>query len=267
MISKEVSRAALLATAFASFGLAVSAHAGVISMSVDTSDPFGAESSFIAGAVAFTTEDFEDIAVGKKDTSVSALATDVGGFQATGLAGKTSGQCQNVGDGACDDLAVLDHATSPFSGRYDTSDGDGDDAGRGRWLDSNDVSEISWVIDDSNAPGANALGLFVMDVADVGATMTINLVDGTSWSEQIAFFVSESNGKLAYVSAVADMAITSATVRFANIAGNIRGDGFGIDNVTLARTTSVPEPGSLLLLGGGLLGMLVARRRRTQPAG
>lgn len=49
------------------------------------------------------------------------------------------------------------------------------------------------------------------------------------------------------------------TVRFRGLDN----DGFGMDNVLYGARATVPEPGSLALLGAGLLGWHLTRRRRT----
>jgi hypothetical protein len=54
------------------------------------------------------------------------------------------------------------------------------------------------------------------------------------------------------------VAFTSASLVFDNGAGE--NDGWGIDGVTLAK---VPEPGTLALLGLGLAGLSIARRRKS----
>src|SRR5262245_5019386 len=96
------------------------------------------ESAYLAGlgGLSVLTEDFEGFAGGTYSGEPGALLTSVGTFVPV-----TPGN-DNIGAGcgaACNDgLAVLDAATTPYSGRF-AVEGAG-----GNWLDSNDYKRMSW---------------------------------------------------------------------------------------------------------------------------
>lgn len=211
--------------------------------------------AFTAGKRGFVTEDFEGFST---KTSTDPLGTKVGTFAGFGT-GKTSGACIL----GCDEIQVLSTANSPFSGRVDTTNGAGD----GQWLDTNDKPEVVWsfdVADNTSVSDADYafdkftdLAFFMTDVADVRATLTVTFDDGNSASDTIS---GQGNGTINFVTAAFASPATSATVTFENTSGNIRGDGFGIDDVTIA----VPLPATFGLFGIGLLGLgLLAGRRKT----
>lgn len=226
--------------AIAGICLLYTAPAHAITINIDSSDPFASQSAFEAGLSNTTKEDFEGFSA---LTFGDPISTSVGDFSGTGADG--TGVCLN----GCDELVVLDSDTTPFSGRFNTT------SGGNNWLDSNDISEVTW--DISTGGGLfNALGFMLMDPSDVGATLTIELVDGSSVSETITF--SQSNGTLFYVSAVLDGLASSAMLTLTN-SNDFTNDGFGIDDAVVG---TVPEPGMLTLLGLGLAALGFSRRKK-----
>lgn len=124
------------------------------------------------------------------------------------------------------------------------------------WLDSNDATEVKWTLGAPLTGKFNAFGFYLYDASDISADLTLTLADNslvTLAIEQVLY--PEPNGNSKYISVVANQNILDATLTFA---ASTNYDGWGIDNVTVGH---LPEPGTLLLMGLGLLGLGAARRR------
>ncbi|WP_347330120.1 PEP-CTERM sorting domain-containing protein [Marinimicrobium locisalis] len=165
-----------------------------------------------------------------------------------------AGQVYTHADLAADDgdnLKIESAATGEFSREPLSSDGPDD-----FWLDSNDAKEVTWDFDSGDVVGTNydAFGFYLADPADVAAQLTLHFTDGTS-SDALTIPFEQVNGSVGYVTVKSDMSIIGGTLTFDNSASN---DGWGIDDVTVGK---LPEPGTLLLMGLGLLGLGAARRR------
>jgi len=126
------------------------------------------------------------------------------------------------------------------------------------WLDSNDAVKVTWDIYNGVAGDFNAIGFYLADASDQGATLTLTLADNTTYMTELATaeLDDENPSSLKFVSITSDMNIVNAKLTFDN--NRDTNDGWGIDNVTLGK---LPEPGTLLLMGLGLLGLGAARRR------
>lgn len=133
----------------------------------------------------------------------------------------------------------------------------------GQWLDSNDAEIVEWTIGDGEGGKFNALGFFLSDANDQGASLTFTFVDGITetlnLNEALGGSMGDNlgNGNIAWVTLFSDTFFNTATLTFDN--GFDENDGWGIDTMTIAR---VPEPGTLALLGLGLAGLSLTRRRR-----
>ncbi len=211
----------------------------------NTSAPDAAEALFLgslgAGAV---TENFDNFTAG---TQQGTFSTSVGDF--TMAVAGSNGLCTgNYGTfGGCDNgLVILDSGTTPFNGRFATSPDN--------WLDSFDARELHF----APIAGVNAIGMFISDPNDAGGRFQFTLSSGDLIDGDLGRLLGNSaisNGRLYYVTFTSSHDITRLSIITHN-----RDDGFGIDDVTVAR---VPEPGTLALLGLGLLGAGAMRRRRT----
>ncbi|MBB3170095.1 PEP-CTERM sorting domain-containing protein [Simiduia aestuariiviva] len=171
----------------------------------------------------------------------ASYSTNVGTFTLV-TAGNAGANLHN------DHLMIESSKTGEF-GRESLASDDSD-----FWLDSNDAKVVTWDFDNITTAGMNAFGFFMADASDVGATLTLLFDDGT-YSDSYVISPYLASGNMGYVSVKSSMNIMGATLTFNNSNGN---DGWGIDDVTVGR---LPEPGTVLLLGLGLLGLGAARRR------
>ncbi len=228
-----------------SFLFAASAQAVTINVHDDAAAGWAEFNSFLGTTVA--TEDFNGLGgtqvIGSGDhdsweNKASSFNTNVGVFT-----------LNDVGQGGLnvhnDELMIESQETGEF-GRQDLPKAEDD-----FWLDSNDARKVTW---DFSAPAGswfNAVGFELADASDVSADLTLWFSDGTSSTIKYP----QANANLKFVSIYSDTNILGGSLVFDNSTGN---DGWGIDNVTLG---TLPEPGTLLLMGLGLLGLGAARRR------
>jgi hypothetical protein len=206
-----------------------------------------AEAAFLAGLTSFVTEDFETGFVpGDRSPSYD---TAVGTFTAVTPGNSDIGAA--CGTQCLDGLAILTDGTTPYGGRF-AVEGD-----NGTWLDSNDYKKMTWEANDSY----ESVGFFLTDLNDVGARLSITSFDSESTEVDLGslFATGLSNGRIYYVT-IEDSAGISR-LDFYSDPGRTRNDGYGIDRFTAAQ---VPEPGTLFLLGAGLVA-LATRRRLPRP--
>ena len=204
-----------------------------------------AESAFLSGLDVSVTESFEGFTPVFKATT---LSTSVGSFQQI-VKGNDISNCITPPVSGCTGLVVLNASESPFAGRFAT---DG-----AHWLDSNDSKTMTF----EGATPWTSIGFYLTDPNDAGATINLKGFDGsgTEVLSTILFPSSLPNGNVYYVSIFAEEGLKSLTFYSDAGGGN---DGFGLDNFTVGNVAStVPEPGSMLLLGAGLLGLAAFRRR------
>ncbi|WP_349556658.1 PEP-CTERM sorting domain-containing protein [Marinobacter sp. NFXS9] len=200
-----------------------------------------AETNFLAKLKSgYLTEDFESYTAGTTSQS-NSIATSVGTFTQD-VAG-SGGDCGNLGFTCNGGVAILDDGSSPFGGRFATPSG----SDNANWLDSMDSEEMTF----SLTPGFNALGFYITDPNDVGGRMTVG---STTFTFEDIFGSALGNGNVFYITLFDSEGLGDVTFY-----ANASDDGYGIDNVTVGE---VPEPGSLALLGLGLAGIGVMRRRK-----
>lgn len=228
------------------------AQAATINISYSTSAT--AEADFIASLTGgiTATETFEDEATngnaeyfGGNDQSnwedrAVSYSTDVGTFELV-----TAGQ--SIGNPNNHQLMIESARTGEF-GRQAIEDNDD------FWLDSNDAETVVWTLGAPLSGSFNAFGFWLADASDVSADLTLTFSDGSSSNWSLITYP-QANGDLKYVTVTSSQNILGGTLTFSNTTDN---DGWGIDNVTVG---SLPEPGTLLLMGLGLLGLGAARRR------
>lgn len=203
-----------------------------------------AETAFIAGLAtgSVVTENFDSMTPSTAPTT--SISSPVGTFKQ--LAAGSGGLCETSGFG-CGGLAILDDAANTsgpgYSGRFAIS--------QHNWLDSNDSRLMEFDV----ATGYDSVGFYMTDPNDSGGNFTITTKDGIVTKDFGSIFATgESNGQEYYLSFRSNSDIQKIVIN-----SNATGDGYGIDNVTIG----VPEPGTIALMGLGLLGIGLVARRRT----
>lgn len=124
------------------------------------------------------------------------------------------------------------------------------------WLDSNDAEVVTWTLGAPLSGEFNAFGFYLFDSSDIGADLSVELRDKDNNLLDIqTIYYPQPNGNAKYVTVTSAVDIFEAKITFT---ASENYDGWGFDNATVGK---LPEPGTLLLMGLGLLGLGAARRR------
>ena len=196
-------------------------------------------SANFSGSVAVSLETFDGVSLG----AATNLSTPAGNFTAGGLGG------ENVPPSTGGvEFRILNSSTTPFSGRFDITSG-----GSGRWLDSNDITQISFVPDGS----LTSLYFFISDANDVGGHLQLEITTTGGPLSPVLIPASQPNGSLYFVGI---RNFSPGEITEIKLVQSNRHDGYGLDR--FGTVGPVPEPSTLGLMGLGLVGLMVRFRRR-----
>ena len=180
-----------------------------------------------------------------------------GGFNPAAILGG-NGSITSDDNGAF--LAGFPTEDSPFFGRWDTSNAAQNSSGG--WFENGEATQVIEVLLNVQTP-RDAVGFLLTDYGDFGASIDIELFDGAnSLGRQTIGGASTDNASVTFFGLYSSAAFTSFKLHILQTqdptgAGQLNPrDLIGIDDLTVGlqnRGTAIPEPGTLALVGLGLL--------------
>jgi hypothetical protein len=193
-----------------------------------------AQANFLSSLIGVGVEDFEGFASG----TALPIAVNFGAAGTATLSGGGSVQAVPTGTNGV--------------GRYPTSG-------------VNYVETSSNLVINFSAPVA-AFGFFGIDIGDFGGQVTVTTVGGLNQVFNIPNTINGLGGGVLFWGIISSSPLEQiASITFGNTAAGT--DFFGFDDFTigsLQQVRPVPEPGTVALLGLGLVGVASLARRRRQ---
>ena len=240
----------LFLAAFVLFTLPISLHALSIDIFKVTTPDFKTQSdiqTWLAGGQFTLLESFESI---DKNWHYSLTSDDLGTFHSVGAqAGIGSSSYKGI-VGDADEFPYKFRVTDDKRfGRFNTTP-DGS-----KFLDSADITMIT--LDIKEDANISKMFFFMTDPGDVGAKTSVKSINKLSEDFDIDNISSGQGNKSLWF-----VGIDAGDDYISNITwstGDHTNDGFGLDDFT--QVAPVPEPGTLLLLGAGITGLALYRRR------
>lgn len=243
--------------------LALPAGAASVNLTVDsfgqgeTAAARAAYDAYSAGAHMRKAEDFEGFSAwnGAQGTE-NAVQTGAGTIQGISAEPGSGYTAINGGHG----LQVRDATLKGMEDFPSVWGRQNLDTGGKNWLDSNDLTQMVWKVGDVGK--FDRLSFFLTDVGDIEGTNFTVQVAGNGIAKSIAHIAPQENGAINLVKILLDGFVDSATV---TLTSN-HNDGFGIDDLTVAKVSPVPlpMPGLLLLAGIGSFALIRGRRIAVQ---
>ncbi len=110
----------------------------------------------------------------------------------------------------------------------------------------------------------NAFGVDLIDFGGVGDTMIVDVYGGLPLfdSNLLGSYEVQLAGSGSSFIGFEGVEISSVLIHRAPYGGGTIPGAYGIDNVLFGTTAVMPEPSSLLLLGGGFIGLVLIRKKR-----